>query len=585
LKRYIIIALFLCAVCVTFLTPISDNDFFWHLATGRWIAEHRELPQTDPFAYTTSLKAQEDFYRAKIILTQYWLANLLQYGIFSLAGFNGIIGLRVLVFVLTVLIVGVHMRRKGLGVMLVILLLLPLIYVLMNYKGDRPNQMTFLFLALFMYLADAVKQGEKKGYLLPLVFVVWANMHGGFLLGAAIAVIMVVSELLRKVFLRDHLLNRGLVVVMLITLGAGFLNPNGYMMMYSLLFESSAYYTATIAEARTPWSFTMLGDFGYVWMLGITGFFAGWYVVFRIFSRSSRLKEALLELCDELLMVMFLFGLSCTAIRYIPLFAIALVPVTAPLFSGRVKGVVQKLSRYFIPELLIAAFSLWWIYGAYANTVLKLPPVDPYYPDDAVQFIKKNEMKGRFYNFYDWGGYLIWQFYPEQSVFIDGRGLSMSIYRMSNAVINTRQKMSAEKSLYKSVLDSFSVRHLIIPGVKKSGDILYLLKALEHDPEWRLIFAGRNSLIYTLDPVRQEYPKTLSYVLALSSALEAMSRTPDSPYPYLTYAKANSYLGRQNAAIGGLEEALKNRPSLRGGPVEKALQLLKEGKEIPIDMN
>lgn len=115
------------------------------------------------------------------------------------------------------------------------------------------------------------------------------------------------------------------------------------------------------------------------------------------------------------------------------------------------------------------------------------------------------------------------------------------------------------------------------------GDILYLLKALENDPEWHLIFAGRNSLIYSREPAGQDYPKSLSYAVVLSS-LDNMAVNPDSPYPYLTYAKANSYLGRRQRAIDGLEEVLKHRPSQRGGPVEKALQLLREGKEIPIDM-
>jgi len=583
MKKIVVIALFLGAVCVTLLTPINDPDFFWHLATGRWIAEHGELPQTDPFAYTTSLKAQEEFYRAKIILTQYWLANLLQYGIFSLAGFNGIIGLRVLIFVLTLLVIGVHLRKKELDVTAAVLLLLPFLFIFRPYIGDRPNQMTFLLLALFMYLADAAKRGEKKGYLLPVVFAVWANMHGGFLLGAVIAGIMVVSELYSKAFLRDHLLNKKLIAVMLVTLGAGFLNPNGYTMLYSMFFEMSSSYAEGIAETHTLWQVTMQGDFRYVWMLGIAGFLAGWYIVSRVFSGSSRPKEALLGLADELLVVLFLFVLSCTAVRYIPLLAIVLVPVTSSLFSGKFQGMVRKLSAYFVPELLVAAVSLWWIYGAYAHTVLKIPPVAPYYPDDAVQFIRKHEIRGRFYNYYDWGGYLIWQFYPEQFVFIDGRALVLDAYNDSQAVNSGRREIFAGKPLYKSILDSFSVRHIIIPAVDLRGDILYLLKALENDPEWHLIFAGRNSLIYSREPAGQDYPKSLSYAVVLSS-LDNMAVNPDSPYPYLTYAKANSYLGRRQRAIDGLEEVLKHRPSQRGGPVEKALQLLREGKEIPIDM-
>ncbi|HVT05078.1 MAG TPA: hypothetical protein VHL58_17075, partial [Thermoanaerobaculia bacterium] len=35
---------------VSAITTIGSYDYYWHLATGRWIAEHHALPSTDPFA-------------------------------------------------------------------------------------------------------------------------------------------------------------------------------------------------------------------------------------------------------------------------------------------------------------------------------------------------------------------------------------------------------------------------------------------------------------------------------------------------------------------------------------------------------
>src|SRR5690349_6491865 len=32
------------------MRPVVDADIWWHLATGRWVVEHRALPQTDPFS-------------------------------------------------------------------------------------------------------------------------------------------------------------------------------------------------------------------------------------------------------------------------------------------------------------------------------------------------------------------------------------------------------------------------------------------------------------------------------------------------------------------------------------------------------
>src|SRR5438552_3373985 len=32
--------------------PVIDPDYWWHLATGRWMLEHGRIPFHDPFSYT-----------------------------------------------------------------------------------------------------------------------------------------------------------------------------------------------------------------------------------------------------------------------------------------------------------------------------------------------------------------------------------------------------------------------------------------------------------------------------------------------------------------------------------------------------
>src|SRR5437660_503266 len=47
-KHFAAIALLL-VVAAAAVGPIRSYDFFWHLATGRWIVEHHALPLYDPF--------------------------------------------------------------------------------------------------------------------------------------------------------------------------------------------------------------------------------------------------------------------------------------------------------------------------------------------------------------------------------------------------------------------------------------------------------------------------------------------------------------------------------------------------------
>jgi len=90
------------------------------------------------------------------------------------------------------LMVYLSVRKKGLSVIGSLLLLAPLGYIVASFEGSRPNQMTFFFLAAFLYLIEDISSKRLPRfpavlYLLPILMLFWANMHGGFIFGAAIA--------------------------------------------------------------------------------------------------------------------------------------------------------------------------------------------------------------------------------------------------------------------------------------------------------------------------------------------------------------------------------------------------------------
>ncbi len=678
MRHRILFILLFAAFVFCLLTPVSDPDFFWHLATGRWIWEHRELPSGDPFSYTTSLKAQEDFLRARIILTQYWLANIIQYGTYKLGGYSGIIALRLLVFSLTLFISFLHLRKKGLSVTASVVILLPLSYVLINFTGDRPNQMTFLFLALFLYLiesirqvkevrqveAEEVKQVEKVRqvedkkkllnlnlnlnlnlslnlnlFFLPIVMVIWANIHGGFILGAAISGIYMVSELLRvalgkiasrsagndgeevrqvrqveevrqaeakKKLLNLNLnlsrnLNLNLVITSALTILAGFLNPNGYNVLYSLVWETSAAYTTHVTETMTPFSFISLGTYRYVYMTALFLVPAGLSILVRLFldnPPSSPLNlrgeqrgvalnlrggveglrgEQRGVILADLLLLVFFGVLSFAGIRYIPLMALAMTPVIASL----IPHIRLRLpAGIFMPGIAIVSAMIWAVFSYYPLTILKKPLLDEYYPEDAVRFIEREGLKGRLFNSYDWGGYLLWRFYPEKLVFADGRGLSQGAFLVYQTVMAGSKADMAGKPAYKAILDAYSVGNILISSIDVRGGIIPLISAIADDREWSLIYYSKNCLLFSRERLEPGYPKALAYAMALEKALQRISQTPDNPVPYLTVARANIGLRREGEALNFLEEALRRRGALRGGPVESALNLIRQGKDI-----
>ncbi len=608
MKGRIVLLLFLSGVLFSLLTPIDDPDFFWHLATGKWIYEHKELPKEDPFSYTTSLQSEKEVATAKTMLTQYWLANLIQYGAYKAGNYPGIIALRLLIALCILLIVLLRLRGKGLSITASILVLLPLACLLIVFKGDRPNQMTFLFLAFFLFLLDSLKKEKKIGYLLPITLFVWANIHGGFILGTVVSLIYIFSELIRRLLARKgilggHALNKKLLFLIAVTVLAGLVNPNGYLSIYRLSVRQASFAYKT-TENFSPFAYAHQGN--YMLLFATISLFAlsllsiSWDIFLiakgalnsrkrvdvsppllnRDDGRQSPYVSAASNSPEEILIVFFLGGLSLTAVRYLPLFAIAATPIIGRMLLKKPDLRVKKLSKFLIPEMAALVLFCLVAYRVYPSTLLKKHLIGNGYPDAAVEFIKEHRIEGRVFNYMDWGGYLIWNFYPEKVVFTDGRILSQKIKKLYLSTANGSKESIMGEPAYQAVLDTYSVKHILIPPVDLTGYFLPLVPLLVNDPEWRLIFISENCLFFTREQFEPALPKSTAYDIAIRKSLGNILSNPDNPEPYLSIAKSYIGLSRRDEAVSFLRNALQRRDSLREGPVEKTLILLEKGMDI-----
>src|SRR5437763_12390262 len=68
-------------VAIAAVAPIRSYDYFWHLATGRWIVEHHALPVFDPLAVAS---AHVPWINGE------WLYEIVLYALHGIAGDGGI---------------------------------------------------------------------------------------------------------------------------------------------------------------------------------------------------------------------------------------------------------------------------------------------------------------------------------------------------------------------------------------------------------------------------------------------------------------------------------------------------------------
>lgn len=566
INRYISIGIFIGFCFIFFIvvsSPIGDADFFWHIATGRWIFEHKTIPYEDFLSTTTPPDAYKSLTRTNFILQQFWLAQLIIYSVYSFGGYVGVVIFVSLVFSFILLLLFLWLRAEGLRILSTLVFLLLPAYLLGEFVGARPNQMTFLMVLISFYFIEQVRKQSKKGFLLPLIMLLWSNLHGGFIIGDVIILIYAFTETARKVyFARRGETYKGYhtgILVYGVSLAFSFINPQGFnAFIITAEMETSLLYKA-ISENQSPWvimSATGTGRYFYICII---------YLVFSIVHITLTIKERRFDLA-HMLLLLFLILISFKAIRFIPIMGILSAPILIKSLSEYVEKGVSRVERLLVPQFLFLALILMIFSMEYKNTVFNRSAISEYFPAGAVNFIKEKGLTGNIFGILDWGGYLEWELYPQKRTFIDGRDLVLSVFNLHAKIIDGADG-------WDKVLDRYEVKNIILPPVTKVGGPIGLINQLYKDDRWKFVYRDGSTFVFSKNEGVMEIPKfwVVTDVIAAANRMA----TGDNPLPYISVARLLEEIGRKYDAIAYLEEAVRKRPYLKRTETGAELSRLK----------
>jgi len=117
------------------------------------------------------------------------------------------------------------------------------------------------------------------------------------------------------------------------------------------------------------------------------------------------------------------------------------------------------------------------------------------FPVKAADFILQNDLRGNMYNFFNWGGYLIWRLAPGKKVFIDGRTLDSSLYEQATIIDKAIVDPQSGMPIWKYLLDEHHVDYVVIPCSRDSRSFP-LCEALKRDRNWVPVFSDQTSAIF-----------------------------------------------------------------------------------------
>ena len=505
--RPLLLTLAAILLLALFSGEIRDTDIWLHLKTGQHTFETRALAVPDPFSYTSGMGAAQ--YAGEEVtrhfnLTHEWLAQIIMHLIYSVAGFPGLVLTRAVLLIVFCALVGWMAFRRTNGFYVSLAAAFAAAGVAFHFAQSRPFLATFVFLAVTM----AILESRRWMWLLPPVFLIWANCHGGFFMGWVVFGAYCGEALIRRLRKKPVSNERQLWLVAVASFLVSGLNPNGFRVMQVLFFYRSSGIQLNNLEWQHPkfwepsmYSFLLLGSL----------------LALLLAHRRTRPVDWLLY-----------FGFA----------AISLMAVRNTIFMGLAGPVlmaayVPKWRAVPVTALLLAAAALLVCDVAPARAsgnAFAFRAAEWQLPSGAAGFIQAHQITDRMFNNYETGGYLAWRLWPTQRVFIDPRGLSEEAYAdYGHILMNTDSTggKSAEKLLRK-----YGIQMVVLEGFDYlSGQVhpLAVELAHSHQTEWKLVHSDSKGVIFMRHPPPGVEP--LSSPEALLESLETQCGQHIRHYP------------------------------------------------------
>jgi hypothetical protein len=479
LTAIVFIAIFTMAVRVP-----ADTDTWWHLAAGRYMVAQRAFFSADPFSHTFNGTA---WYYPK-------LGEIFLYGLYALGGWAAlslaVAGLVTASFWLVWRQIEANPFVAAFSVVLGAIVS-SVVWV------ARPQMISFLLTALTAYLLHRFKR--HNGRLLPwlpLVMVLWANVHGGFAIGLMLMLAYLLGETV------NHLTGheddpvipasrlKHLLLVIGLSLAAVAVNPYTWRMwLYPFQTVGIDALRDFIQEWQSPnFHLPYVQPFAVMLLL-----------ILAAMARSRRSAD-----WTDLALVGMWAMSALFAARNIAIFGLVTAPILAryadtawirqweiwgyarPPFSapGRLKPHRIELTLNWLLLTLIVAAALVKIYLPLTPTA-NLTAEQDSLPYGAVEFIRQHQPPGPMFNSYNWGGYFIFKLWPAYPVYIDGR---TDLY--DDAFIRRYLGVMLADDDWAQVLADDGIRLVVI----EQNSVLD--KFLRRDSGWRELYRDDMAVIF-----------------------------------------------------------------------------------------
>jgi hypothetical protein len=479
-------------------TLLSDCDTGWHIRTGEWILANHAVPMRDIFSFS---KPTGVWYAWE------WLSEVLWAELNRFGGLRTVVFFSILLLSITFTLLFRLVRRKVNPVVAIAVTMLAAAASSIHWLA-RPHLFTLLFLVLFMFALENVRDGRATlggiPYLaiLPIATILWTNLHGGFIVGIIMVGGYGAGELLKMALTADDdarrpawLMAQQYLFCSFACLAASFINPYTYR-LHLHVFE----------YLRDPYQSQHIVEF---LSLSFHHPVAIFFESLLLSSAATAIWNARRDRYTEGVLLMVWAHGALLSARNIPIFAIAAAPPVAAAIdswlqlipqrdlAGWIRNAAARFNRVTTETAQTDSIPRWHVIsvlGALLVAALIYAPNPPksfrsefdpkVYPAAALPVLLRDPSAHIFTND-EWGDYLIYRLYPRTKVFVDGRSDFYGADFEEKYLDVLGVKYGWEKTLRK-----FGVDTILMPASAP------LSGALKESSRWHVVYDDGISLVF-----------------------------------------------------------------------------------------
>jgi len=487
----IVLLLIMAIIFCLSLRKIYDTDIGFHLRGGEWMLKNRSFHHYDRFTYTVP---HHEY------IAMYWLYQIILFFIFKFFSDGMITISNSILILLFFALIYLRLSKFSIPIWLICILILTSVFSFEIRFGVRPEIFTYIFMTLMLFILDLYYFHKKNLlFLLPVIQLLWVNLHGLFILGWAILFCYLIS-----IFFHEKKKLKELLKWSIISIIVSLFNPyhiKGILFPFYLFtrLQNSSVFKDAITEFASPFSARgfLLTSHSALFIYFIFLFLSIFVLI--ITKDKRKIHEYLL---------FFAFGyLSTTAVRNIPIFMVIAIHILGTGFKDLIP-VIKKILR--IPKSLensiaiaISVFSFLFIlhiinngyYASRGGGNFGIGFDTEFQPIRACEFIVKNNLKGKILNDINRGSWLIWA--VREPVYIDGR-LEVMKETLFEEFHNSHHPGGIVRLIekYKPDLIIFDYSY---------PEALFWDIDLENLPDWTIIYLDETSVIYARDGYGEQF--------------------------------------------------------------------------------